>query len=164
MPIRYVGRQPFFRGKTLHEIARNLKNLGVGRVVARSNLLRYPEKSFYRLTKVIPDMTDATLRQCTAWGLKTFRGEELGEFRIDSGHKADWILIPKDEEESFCTIDAKHEKKSDIPQFVQFPPLLKALVQQEMEAQGQDSSKPMKLPINIHKGVVSRIKQAEDKL
>ena len=58
MPIRYVGREPFFRGKTLNEIARNLKNLGVGRVVARNNLMRYPEKSFYRLTKVVPDMTD----------------------------------------------------------------------------------------------------------
>ena len=103
------------------------------------------------------------MKRCTAWGLRTFRGVELGEYRIDAGLKADWILIPKDEEESFCKIDAKHEmRKSNIPQHIQFPPLLEALVRQELEARGEDASKPLKLPIFIHKGVVSRIKQGED--
>ena len=58
MPIKYVGRNPIFRGRPLFEIVRQLQNLGEGRVVYRWSLLEDNpnEKTFVRLKKVIPDM------------------------------------------------------------------------------------------------------------
>lgn len=56
MPIKYVGRESFFHGKSLYEIARNLRNLGVGRYVVRQAFKKYKEPSFYKLTSVSPEM------------------------------------------------------------------------------------------------------------
>lgn len=59
MLIKYVGRPSPWKGKTLYNIACSLKNRGEGRVVIRWSLAnRYPEKCYYRLTKVEPDTTD----------------------------------------------------------------------------------------------------------
>ena len=58
MSTHYIGRQSFYYGKTLFEIARNLKNYGVGRMVIRHNFQRYEEPTYFILTKVVPDMTD----------------------------------------------------------------------------------------------------------
>ena len=58
MAKRFVGREPIFRGKTLYELCCNLRNFGEGRVVYRHIYARFPETSFYRLTKVQPDMSD----------------------------------------------------------------------------------------------------------
>lgn len=59
MPVKYVGRNNFYVGKTIYDIATNLKNYGVGRVVYRWKFARvYPEKSYYRLTRVIPTLQD----------------------------------------------------------------------------------------------------------
>jgi hypothetical protein len=52
MPIKYVGRTTDFKGKTLWEIVGNLKNFGVGRIVARSTFERYPEPSYLKICKV----------------------------------------------------------------------------------------------------------------
>ena len=55
---KLVGRESYFFGKTLFEIAANLKSCE-GRVVARKVFLdRYPEKSFYVIEKVLPDLTE----------------------------------------------------------------------------------------------------------
>ena len=60
--MRYVGKQPIYKGKTLVEICLNLRNFGVGRVVYRHRVSQlFPEKSFVRLTKVQPDMTDKVI-------------------------------------------------------------------------------------------------------
>ena len=58
MPIRYVGRLPVFKGKTLYEIVRHLRNFGEGRIVYRNVLLeKWPtQKTYVRLKKVVPDM------------------------------------------------------------------------------------------------------------
>lgn len=58
MPIKLIGREGHFKGKTIYQIALNLKNFGVGRVVTRKAFQRYPEKSYYVLTKVVPVMSD----------------------------------------------------------------------------------------------------------
>ena len=57
MSTVYIGRQSYYHGKKLYEIARNLKNFGVGRMVVRYTFQRYPEPTYYILTKVVPDMT-----------------------------------------------------------------------------------------------------------
>ena len=63
MPVKFVGRESHFYGKTLFEIARNLKNFGVGRVVMRTKYNKqYPDEvTYYRLTKVEPDMNSKVM-------------------------------------------------------------------------------------------------------
>lgn len=57
MLVKYIGRESHFHGKSLYEIARNLKNFGEGRYVYRVSFSnRYKEPSFYKLTSVTPDM------------------------------------------------------------------------------------------------------------
>ena len=57
MPVHLIGRESHFHGKSLYEIARNLRRLGEGRYVYRVSFSkRYEEPSFYKLTKVVPDM------------------------------------------------------------------------------------------------------------
>ena len=62
MPVtRYVGRTTWFRGKRLYDILSRLKNFGKGRIVYRHVFSeRYPEPSYYIITKVDPDMRDPT--------------------------------------------------------------------------------------------------------
>ena len=57
MPIiRYVGKHIDHTGKRLYEILFKLKNLGLGRMVYRNTFKeRYPEPSYYIITKVKPD-------------------------------------------------------------------------------------------------------------
>ena len=62
MPVtRYVGRITWFQGKRLYDILSRLKNFGKGRIVYRELFNeRYPEPSFYIITKAEPDMRDPT--------------------------------------------------------------------------------------------------------
>ena len=57
MPIiKYVGKHIDHRGKRLYEILFKLKNFGTGRMVYRNTFKeRYPEPSYYIITKVEPD-------------------------------------------------------------------------------------------------------------
>ena len=60
--IRYVGKHIDHRGKRLYEILLKLKNFGVGRMVYRNMFKdRYPEPSYYIITKVEPDFKDPTV-------------------------------------------------------------------------------------------------------
>lgn len=56
--IKYIGRQTYYRGKTLWEIVGNLKDYGVGRIVVRSIFERYPEISYMKIKKVECDAND----------------------------------------------------------------------------------------------------------
>lgn len=69
MLVKYIGRESHFHGKSLYEIARNLKNFGEGRYVYRVSFSkRYKEPSFYKLTSVTSDMNAKVvlLSICTA--------------------------------------------------------------------------------------------------
>ncbi|KAK6171416.1 hypothetical protein SNE40_019609 [Patella caerulea] len=160
MRIRYVGRIAHFKGKTLYEIACNLKNFGEGRVVTRLNFLnRYPEKSYYRLTKVQPDLTDLKLREGVAWGEKIFRGDNLGVRKIETGQKTDWKLIPKEEETDFCKLTEKDKRDQRIvPATVPFPPFLEAWLKQDLRRKGKDDSAPFVLNLRIEKSFTNRAK------
>lgn len=52
MPYKYIGRTTDYKGKTLWEIVGNLKNYGIGRIVARSRMERYPEPSYFKILSV----------------------------------------------------------------------------------------------------------------
>ena len=62
MPIKYIGRTTYYSGKRLYDILCRFKNYGVGRMVYRNVFNeRYPEKSFYVITNVTPNMTDPSM-------------------------------------------------------------------------------------------------------
>lgn len=60
--IKYIGRTTDFKGKTLWEIVGNLKNHGVGRIVIRQMLQRYPEPTYMKIVKVeaVPNPTEVS--------------------------------------------------------------------------------------------------------
>lgn len=66
--VKFIGRTTSFKGKRLFDILCRLKDFGVGRVVYRNKFFeRYPEPSYYVITKVDPDMSDPT-QVSDIWG------------------------------------------------------------------------------------------------
>lgn len=63
MSIKYIGRKTDFKGKTLWEIIGNLKNFGVGRIIARSMFERYEEPCYMKIVKVetLPNPAEPSL-------------------------------------------------------------------------------------------------------
>lgn len=59
MAIKLIGRTTYYQGKRLFDILCRLKDFGVGRIVYRNREVeRYPELSYYVITRVDPDMSD----------------------------------------------------------------------------------------------------------
>lgn len=61
---------------------------------------------------------------------KVFRGRPFGEFDLSkTAYKNDFKLVPKDEEEFYLkntmTVEDVEKLKKAVPEFMQFPPLLK---------------------------------------
>ncbi|KAL4241038.1 Mitochondrial 28S ribosomal protein S34 [Mactra antiquata] len=141
MPVKYIGRESFFHGKSLFQIARNLKNFGEGRLVYRVSFSkRYEEPSYYRLTSVKPDMNAKGYCKGTAAGEKIFRGENFGICNIDVGSKLDWRLIPKEEEHIWLDAAAKCSSKTVkvIPDKLELPPLMKKLFMEDYDVHELD--------------------------
>uniref|UniRef100_A0A0B7BU50 Uncharacterized protein n=1 Tax=Arion vulgaris TaxID=1028688 RepID=A0A0B7BU50_9EUPU len=149
MPVRYIGRQPFQKAKGLYEICRNLRDCGVGRVVHQKNLSeRWPsQKSYFRLTEVIPGVQNAKYDSGCAWGVEVFRGKERGVSKILTGHKRDWILVSKEEEQEFCVITDKFDVNNiPIPTHMTCPPLLEIVLKKEMQAKGKTVPEKVIIP------------------
>ncbi|GFN74833.1 28S ribosomal protein s34, mitochondrial [Plakobranchus ocellatus] len=150
MPItRYIGRDPIFKGKSLYEIARQLRDLGVGRIVYRqSQSTRWPgQKTYFRLTKVVPDATCTEFKTGSAWGEEVFRGKKRGITEITTGHKYDWVLVPKDEEDAFCNETEVFDiDPQSIPKTMACPPLLEMVIQKDLKASGQPVPEKVQLP------------------
>ncbi|KAH3863740.1 28S ribosomal protein S34, mitochondrial-like [Dreissena polymorpha] len=138
MPVVNVGRESFFHGKSLYQIARKLKNFGQGRIVIRKKFERYEEPSFYRLTKVIPDLNAKGYNKGVAFGEKIFRGKNMGECKIDAGNKLDWVLVPRDQEQTILDSVKKvyPETVKVVPAAVPIPPTMQLFVSQELAAYG----------------------------
>lgn len=64
MPTRYFGRTNTYFGRQLWEILLNLKNLGKGRLVTRTEKVRTcPDvPSFYKIVSVHPHIMDYPVR------------------------------------------------------------------------------------------------------
>ena len=80
-----------------------------------------------------------------AYGKYVFRGKEIGERRIDSGWKADWRLVPKEEEEEFIEMaNSLKRQPKRVTNEAPFPPLLEYFYRQQMEEAGTPlTEKPM---------------------
>ncbi|GAU93029.1 hypothetical protein RvY_05029 [Ramazzottius varieornatus] len=155
MPLRIVGRQSTLSGKYLFEILRNLKDFGIGRIVTRSLLERYPEPCYYLVRDVRPIMDPEG-----KFGLMdadvVFRGKNLGTQVVSTGFKADWKLVPKDEEASYTSQmkpDAKElPRKRVVPAAVPFPPVLRRLLTDEARKSGKDVTTEPILPLTLLRG------------
>ncbi|XP_014768609.1 28S ribosomal protein S34, mitochondrial [Octopus bimaculoides] len=165
--VRRIGRVNLdWSGRNLFSIVTNLKNNGVGRVVVRHSFLnRYPEKSYYRLTEVQPNFCDGKRRTGKAWGIKVFRGKEFPRpCGIDACHKADWKLIPKEEEEEFCKLTATDVRETQtVPLSMEFPPLLKAMILAKKTENGESLPEDLRLKLTINKGPFSTEVKQQDK-
>ncbi|KAJ8924903.1 hypothetical protein NQ315_001060 [Exocentrus adspersus] len=157
MPYKYIGRTTDFKGKTLWEILGNLKNFGVGRIVARGMFERYPEPSYIKVLKVETLATPETVtpddvRKVRVWVERTFRGKAFPNPIIleSASYKADYKLIPKDEEEAYCRTTVKEEAKV-YPKSFDFPPLMKELILRDIRAEGGNTKEELKLEIVYNK-------------
>ncbi|XP_015590914.1 28S ribosomal protein S34, mitochondrial isoform X2 [Cephus cinctus] len=169
MPIKYIGRKTDFKGKTLWEILGNLKDFGVGRIIVRNRFQKYPEPTYIKIVKVaaLPNASGAHLdfRKVAALVQKTFRGiTDKNLVQIDrSSYKADYILIPKDEEYKYCQ-PPKETNPVILPRTVDFPPLLKELVLRDMKAAGTPVTEEPRLQLhyNITNSNIKKYRPAKE--
>ncbi|KAL3275633.1 hypothetical protein HHI36_020386 [Cryptolaemus montrouzieri] len=147
MPYKYIGRTLDHKGKTLWEIVGNLKNFGIGRLVVRNMFERYPEPSYLRILKVVamtnpekPSMDEP--RNVRVWVERTFRGKKYPEpyYIKAASFKADYKLIPRDEEEAYMKGSNPRPVKL-MPKMIELPPLLKELVIRENIINGDPPEK-----------------------
>ncbi|KAJ8958160.1 hypothetical protein NQ318_006099 [Aromia moschata] len=168
MPYKYIGRTTDFKGKTLWEIVGNLKNFGVGRIVARNRMERYPEPCYMKILKVetLPNpevVTLDNLRKVRVWVERTFRGKTDPQPVVieSASYKADYKLIPKDEEEDYCRIVRKLEG-GILPKTIEFPPILKELILRDAGAKEGTTEEPRLELVYNRKSLRNRYRIAED--
>ncbi|KAL0099123.1 hypothetical protein PUN28_020281 [Cardiocondyla obscurior] len=151
MPIKLIGRTTDFKGKPLWEILGNLKNFGVGRIVIRNRFQRYPEACYMKILKVagMPLPTEPyTDRHVMVLVEKVFRGlKSPRPIQMDSStYKADFRLIPKDQEHLFLN-NTKVQETKILPKTTDFPPLFSQIIKRQMKAKGVEISEEPKLPL-----------------
>ncbi|XP_050298258.1 28S ribosomal protein S34, mitochondrial [Anthonomus grandis grandis] len=163
MPYKYIGRTHDFKGKTLWEIVGNLKNYGVGRVIARNRMQRYEEPSYMKILSVetLPKPEDESpdnVRKVRVLVEKTFRGVTAPKPILMESvtYKADYVLIPKHEEEAFCKPTKQSTNSTKIfPRTMEFPPLMKELLLREKKS-GESGKNNIDLELNIKYNPMSR--------
>ncbi|CDS36970.1 expressed conserved protein [Echinococcus multilocularis] len=99
--IKYVGRPSLdFYGKYLSEIANNLCDKGIGRVVIKESETRmYKEPCYYVIKKIEPLMSDPSGVRCRAFAERVFRGHNFGVVPVPNSHEPDWRLLSIEEGE-----------------------------------------------------------------
>ncbi|EGI65411.1 PREDICTED: uncharacterized protein LOC105146111 [Acromyrmex echinatior] len=154
MPIKFIGRTTDFKGKPLWEIVANLKNFGVGRLVIRNRFQRYPEPCYMKILKVagmpLPDRPYND-RKVMVLVEKVFRGIKSSKpVQLDSStYKADYMLIPKDQEHIFLN-NTKVVEKRIMPKTTELPPLFSHLIINQMKAKGIAVSTEPKLNLRYN--------------
>ncbi|XP_044752327.1 28S ribosomal protein S34, mitochondrial [Coccinella septempunctata] len=167
MPYKYIGRTIDHKGKTIWEIVGNLKNFGVGRMIVRNSFERYPEKSYMRILKVeaLPNPAKPSMderRKVKVYIDEVFRGNKCPEHSMINlaSYKADYKLIPKDEEANY--IDNKALATRIVPRTVELPPLLKELVIRENLANGDPAEKDNEVEVAYVQGPYARYRIAKE--
>ncbi|KAL1451499.1 hypothetical protein WDU94_005870 [Cyamophila willieti] len=171
--ITYIGRTTDFSGKTLWEIVGNLKNYGVGRLVYKHKMLRYPEPSYYKILKVLPIQHDGNLenphenfRKVIVFVASVFRGHmDPGVHEIFStSYKPDYRLVPKHEEQDWIRRTEECERKINyIDPYIDMPPLLKKVVARDLELANQSATPDkFKLPLQVHTGYNNTTRLADE--
>ncbi|XP_014243151.1 uncharacterized protein LOC106663092 [Cimex lectularius] len=165
MPVKLVGRTTDFSGKTLWEILGNLKNFGVGRLVKRNIMDRYPEPSYFKVLKVETDQVrEGQDRKIWAYVEKVFRGRKYPKVveLYSSTYKADYRLVPRCEEQALLDrVAACKVEERILPKTIQFPPLLEYFLMEEKKSQGQPVVLPQ-LELKIKPGRDRVYRKAED--
>ncbi len=91
---------------------------------------------------------------------RIFRGELQGETKIKTTFKADWRLVPRDDEDRFTSVLCKRESKT-LPSSVPFPPLLEHMIVAEKSRAGQSLGQTPTLPLVFRKGSHSLLNSRE---
>ncbi|VDK21210.1 unnamed protein product [Taenia asiatica] len=93
--VKYVGRPSLdFFGKYLSEIANNLCDRGIGRIVIKESEKRmYKEPCFYVIKEIYPLMSDSSGVRCRAFAERVFRGHNFGVVPVPKSHEPDWRLL-----------------------------------------------------------------------
>jgi len=168
MPIKLIGRTTDFKGKPLWEILGNLKNFGVGRLVIRNRFQRYPEPCYMKILKVaampLPEKA-YTDRKVMVLVERVFRGQKNPKpIQLDTAtYKADYILIPKDQEHLYLNNTNVPEIKV-LPRTTDFPPLFAQMIMRQMKAKGIAEPEEPKLNIqyNFTGGNLKNYRLAEE--
>lgn len=90
----------------------------------------------------------------SAWGLQVFRGNVYSkESKIEAGHRADWRLIPIEDEEEFCRLTEKDVYKGpeQPPRDMTLPPLLSALYKQHLQNKGEPVEGPVTVRLRVQR-------------
>ncbi|XP_032673024.1 uncharacterized protein LOC116844948 [Odontomachus brunneus] len=169
MPIKLIGRTTDFKGKPLWEILANLKNFGVGRIVVRNRFQRYPEPCYMKILKVAAmpssdkpysDRKVVVLVERVFRGLKNPYPSQL----YGATYKADYMLIPKDQEHLYLQSTVPPPEKKILPKTGEFPPLYLQLLLRQMKVKDIPEQEQPKLPIkyNITNMDIKNYKIAEE--
>ncbi|KAI6186678.1 CTP synthase [Aphelenchoides besseyi] len=135
--IHYIGNYDIVaEGKILWEILCQLRNLGVGRYVKKTEWdVKWPNQPSY-LKIARPEM-DRWLHRGTVWAEWTFRGHNLGIYKFAHDlNRPDWKLVNKHDEEKLL---ADHEKMQpiELPDSFPLPPLQVLTAKRYAERIGQ---------------------------
>uniref|UniRef100_A0A0N4ZIJ5 Uncharacterized protein n=1 Tax=Parastrongyloides trichosuri TaxID=131310 RepID=A0A0N4ZIJ5_PARTI len=138
-PMRFIGNFDYTsEGKFLFEILCQLRNMGTGRLVTKSEWnKKWPdEASYIKIIKARPEM-DPWQQGGSVYGEWTFRGKKLGIYEFSKDlNRSDWKLIPKNEEAKY--INNKNEMKNIVfPKTFPLPPLQVYLSKKFAEKAGQ---------------------------
>ena len=98
------------------------------------------------------------LEKGEAYGIRVFRGENLGERKIGSGSRCDWRLVPKEEESAIVRLaeNCPPREKNVIDSNLKLPPLMELLLRKEMKDSGEDYTKPLILKKKISRKYTNR--------
>uniref|UniRef100_A0A8D8TUV7 Uncharacterized protein n=1 Tax=Cacopsylla melanoneura TaxID=428564 RepID=A0A8D8TUV7_9HEMI len=171
--IKYIGRTNDYSGKTLWEIVGNLKNYGVGRLVYKHKLLRYPEPSYYKILKVLPVQHDGdlenpheNLRKVIVFVASVFRGRMDPDVHetFSTSYKADYHLVPKHEEQDWIRrTEACKRQIKYIDPHIDMPPLLKKVVAREKELSNEPfTPDQFKLTLQIQQSYTNNTMLADE--
>ncbi|XP_067121628.1 uncharacterized protein mRpS34 [Centruroides vittatus] len=145
MPITYVGRSTNCVGKPLFHILLNLKNYGIGRMFIRGSLKRYAEPTYYVIRRVHPIMDEKNLFG-VVWAEQVFRGRKVpGLQRMHCSYKADWQLVPRDEEEKYYSLPVEEVPVRVRPKYKLLPPVMEMSLRQQMQMKGKNVEDELKM-------------------
>ncbi|XP_065308429.1 small ribosomal subunit protein mS34 [Dermacentor albipictus] len=139
--IKYIGYPSPYVGKHLLWLLGNLKNFGVGRVVTRTGFERYPEPSYYVITKVVPYMDDAN-QYGDVWAETVYRGRRIGVVQLESPQVPDYKLVPKSEEGRLLSLPVADPVPKVLPRYLKMPPLMRIVAERDLKAKGIGDAEP----------------------
>ena len=82
-----------------------------------------------------------------AYVRKIFRGQDFGEVMTTACYKSDWKLVARADEHRYLNAVKKPPPRTDVPDAIPFPPLLKHFVMLEKQQKGELLEEPPMLPV-----------------